>query len=281
MEIINPFEGKGNWYKGNLHTHTKMSDGKFTPEEISEIYCKDGYNFIAITDHNIISPEIRDTKILVIRGVELHPENFHILGIGIKNEFSTEEMTPQQVIDTIKKNAYLVIIAHPYWSGKTSSELLQLNGYTGIEVYNNVCQHLIGKGYSNVHLDEILQAGKRILCFAVDDSHSEEHIGGGFILVRAEYPAEDAIINSINRGYFYSSTGITIKNISIKDNILSVWCSPATSIDFVCYNSLGKRVAGENIDYAEYRINGNEIYVRIEITDRYGRKAWTNPVIFL
>lgn len=281
MEIINPFEVKGNWYKGNLHTHTKNSDGQFTPEEICEIYSKANYDFLAITDHNRISDEIRHTRLLVIRGVELQPEKFHILGIGIKNEFYTEGNTAQYVIDTINKNASLVILAHPYWCGNTSSELLQLDGYIGIEIYNNVCQYLIGKGYSNVHLDEILQSGKRTFCFAVDDSHSEEHIGGGFIMVKAEKLTEEDILNSIKRGLFYSSTGVLIKNLSFKDHLLSVHCSPAKSIDFIGYNASGKRFTGKDIEGAEYEIKGSEIYIRIEITDRYGKKAWTNPIVFL
>ncbi|MCX8081878.1 MAG: CehA/McbA family metallohydrolase [bacterium] len=281
MEIINPFEGKGNWYKGNLHTHTNISDGKYTAEEICELYSKKGYQFIAITDHNIISKEIQHKNMLVMRGVELHPEGFHIVGIEVKNGFASEETTIQKVIDMLKENSSLVIIAHPYWSGKTSSDLLQLNGYTGIEVYNNVCHHLIGKGYSSIHLDEVLQTGKKIFGFAVDDSHSEEHIGSGFIMVRSSRCDKEDIALSIKKGHFYSSTGVSIKNISLEDNIISVECDPAEYIDFIGYNSLGKRFSGKDIRYAEYQIKGNEIYIRIEITDRYGKKAWTNPVVFL
>lgn len=38
MKFNNPFEKTGKWFKGNLHTHTKNSDGKFSPEEIVKIY---------------------------------------------------------------------------------------------------------------------------------------------------------------------------------------------------------------------------------------------------
>ena len=40
------------WYKGNLHMHTFWSDGKAFPEEAIELYKKEGYNFISLSDHN-------------------------------------------------------------------------------------------------------------------------------------------------------------------------------------------------------------------------------------
>jgi hypothetical protein len=41
-----------NWYKGNLHTHSLWSDGDNFPELIADWYKTNGYNFLAVTDHN-------------------------------------------------------------------------------------------------------------------------------------------------------------------------------------------------------------------------------------
>lgn len=43
-----------NWYKGNLHTHTLWSDGDTYPEIVIDWYKNSGYDFISLTDHNII-----------------------------------------------------------------------------------------------------------------------------------------------------------------------------------------------------------------------------------
>lgn len=43
------------WYKGNLHTHSYWSDGDEFPEMIMEWYKNHGYDFIALSDHNIIA----------------------------------------------------------------------------------------------------------------------------------------------------------------------------------------------------------------------------------
>ena len=48
-----------NWYKGNLHTHTFWSDGDDFPEMIVEWYKTNDYQFLALSDHNILQ---RGTK---------------------------------------------------------------------------------------------------------------------------------------------------------------------------------------------------------------------------
>lgn len=42
------------WWKGNLHTHSHWSDGDDYPEMIAEWYKTNGYNFLALSDHNTL-----------------------------------------------------------------------------------------------------------------------------------------------------------------------------------------------------------------------------------
>jgi hypothetical protein len=51
------------FYKGNLHTHSYWSDGNTYPEEVARWYRDHGYQFLAVTDHNILQ-EGRKTKII-------------------------------------------------------------------------------------------------------------------------------------------------------------------------------------------------------------------------
>lgn len=46
---------QSNWYKGNLHTHSYWSDGDEFPEMIMSWYKSRGYNFVALSDHNILA----------------------------------------------------------------------------------------------------------------------------------------------------------------------------------------------------------------------------------
>ncbi len=47
------------WWKGNLHTHSLWSDGDQFPEMIADWYRERDYNFVALTDHNVLSEGIR------------------------------------------------------------------------------------------------------------------------------------------------------------------------------------------------------------------------------
>lgn len=43
------------WWKGNLHTHSLWSDGDDYPEMIARWYKTSGYDFLMLSDHNILS----------------------------------------------------------------------------------------------------------------------------------------------------------------------------------------------------------------------------------
>lgn len=43
------------WYKGNLHTHSYWSDGNDYPEMIMNWYKNHDYDFVALSDHNILA----------------------------------------------------------------------------------------------------------------------------------------------------------------------------------------------------------------------------------
>ncbi|MFM7073603.1 MAG: hypothetical protein ACKO38_17585 [Planctomycetota bacterium] len=45
----------GRWQRGNLHTHSLWSDGNDFPEMIVDWYKRAGYQFLALSDHNILS----------------------------------------------------------------------------------------------------------------------------------------------------------------------------------------------------------------------------------
>ena len=64
---------KGNFYKANMHTHSNVSDGRLTPEELKRAYKEKGYSILAYTDHEILLPhnELTDENFLAITSTEL------------------------------------------------------------------------------------------------------------------------------------------------------------------------------------------------------------------
>lgn len=47
--------GGKKWFKGNTHTHSLWSDGNDYPEMIIDWYKSHGYDFLALSDHNILN----------------------------------------------------------------------------------------------------------------------------------------------------------------------------------------------------------------------------------
>lgn len=47
------------WFKGNLHTHSLWSDGDDYPEMIADWYKRQGYHFLALSDHNVLQEGTR------------------------------------------------------------------------------------------------------------------------------------------------------------------------------------------------------------------------------
>lgn len=61
------------WFKGNLHTHSYWSDGDEFPEVILDWYKEKGYNFVALSDHNILAD---GEKWITLRENELYQSAF-------------------------------------------------------------------------------------------------------------------------------------------------------------------------------------------------------------
>jgi len=267
----NPFEARGRWFKGNLHTHSSNSDGNLTVKQLVSLYRRSGYDFLSITDHGRLTETggLSTPEFLLIPGEEVIVGTseagtfLHIVAINIERELPVEEA-----------------------DADTFNDLIGLEDYLGLEVYNTNCDLTINRGLSNVHWDDLLASGRRLLGFAVDDAHSENRANlpldscGAWISVKAESLTTDSLMASIRRGLFYSSTGPEIRDIHFGEDRIYVSTSPAKTISFVSNSGLGERHTAEGgyLTEAAYTLRGTEGYVRVELSDKNGRTAWSNPI---
>lgn len=65
-------DGVPRWWKGNLHTHTLWSDGDGFPDMVTDWYAANGYDFLALSDHNVLS---RGERWLDVRDVNKRANN--------------------------------------------------------------------------------------------------------------------------------------------------------------------------------------------------------------
>ena len=61
-EVV-PADPAPQWWRGNIHTHSLWSDGDDFPEMIAEWYRTHDYNFLALSDHNVMGQGMRWMKL--------------------------------------------------------------------------------------------------------------------------------------------------------------------------------------------------------------------------
>jgi len=297
MLLKNPFAMEGRWFKGNLHTHTTNSDGAWSPDKVANEYKSNGYDFLFITDHWKVTDisGLSQDGFLVLNGAELNigPSelgyHYHIVALNLKENIPSNSVSnAQELINLIKSKGAFALVAHPYWSGLTVNDIQNLNGHIGIEIFNSTCFFSIAKGHSVIHWDDLLCKGKLTWGFAVDDTHQHynDHrpidACNAWIMAKMPELTEDSVMNAISSGYFYSSNGPVIHDISIQDNIISVTTSDVKIINFIANAHNGESFTamdGKPINSARYKIRGGEKYIRVECFDENGKTAWSNPLL--
>lgn len=293
------FPETGIWLKGNTHSHSTVSDGKFTPEALAAQYVSAGYDFLSMTDHNRFVPhaELPEEQIILLTGVEHDLEYspfkcIHVVGLGKAGKNSTdyrckryspEELTEQQLLDLMRNDGQFVSIAHPIWSRMDPEELSALNGFHAIEVFNNGTEHLCHGGNAEAYWDLLLRRGKRIFATAVDDVHGPVDLFGGWIWVKATERTAQGILDALFAGAFYATTGPVIHDFGIDGNQVYLNCSDCRELHFVSYPPKGRSLfaePGEHLSEAVHTLSGSETYVRAVCVDAHGHSAWTNPIFF-
>ena len=162
-----------------------------------------------------------------------------------------------------------------------TEHLLPLEGHIGIEVYNSTCSK-IGKGCSSVHWDNLLDEGQIMPASACDDTHRGRDIFMGWTMLKCPELTTAAVLESLRTGCFYASCGPVIRDLREKDGRLTLECSPATEVHFMCARSTGYALYADDgppITSASFSANPSARYVRVEVVDAKGRRAWSNPVV--
>lgn len=310
-------ENRGQWYKGNLHMHTTMSDGALTPEEAISLYKKAGYDFIALTDHRQENPEWQEEDFVVLTGAEYDTGDpassmpvYHILGIGmervpeIRYRESYESRRPwpsaQGIINAIRSVGGLAILAHPAWSVMDPEEMVNLYGFAAAEIYNTysgVPFHP-DRADASSYFDIWAKKGKYLRAVASDDSHEYEgEECRSYIMLNAPELRERAIMEALQNGDFYATQGPRFYDIEIEDEQVTVeFSDDVETVIFLSNSPWGRNnvqtfktqsrdgyypmisaAGGHKRRQAVYVAGSQEKYVRIELIGKNGKKAWSSP----
>ncbi len=302
-----------------------------SPDVVVRWYREHNYNFVSVTDLNYYTPpeglkSLFDApgRFLVVPGTEpskdpIQPGNKIVdtIGIGINGPVAppTGDTVPA-VLDSearaIRRAGGLPIAAHPNLTyALTAADLLasdQTGGPRFFELWNTEpgMNNLGGGGKPSTEQiwDAVLSTGRLMYGTAVDDSHhfydfiaSREtgqplsNPGKAWIMVRATELSVRALLDAMNRGDFYASTGVVMDSyeaspagirIVLNDKPRDLgWSLPGANPQLYRTEFIGKDGKVLKLDESltpAYSFTGGELYVRARVTSSDGQLAWTQPV---
>jgi hypothetical protein len=305
-----PADPKLRWYKGNTHTHTLNSDGDSTPDDVVRWYREHGYQFLVLTDHNFLTSvdtlqalHGADGRFLVIRGEEVTDKfgdmSIHVNGLNLGQLVPPQGGTSvvdvvQRNVDAIRKEEGVPHINHPNfrWS-ITTAELQQIRNNRLLEIFNGhpMVNNVGGGGVPGLEevWDAILSSGILLYGIAVDDAHTFKDPGNpnvagpgrGWVAVRAARLDAASLMQALERGEFYASTGVELTDIRATEDAMLVEVRPTNyskyRIQFIGRD--GRLLQESPEPTATYKFQGDEGYVRARVLESNGRMAWVQPVV--
>ena len=199
----------------------------------------------------------------------------------------------QAMVDAIRGANGVPSINHPNYGWAISAEELgQVQRTRLFEVFNGhpLVNNVGGGGVPGLEetWDRILSSGKLLYGIAVDDAHyfkrpedkTLPRPGFGWVQVRAAQLEPRAIIEALERGDFYSSTGVELQAIEATASRMTITVREERSskyrIQFI--GRQGRLLSETTASPATYTFKGDEGYVRAKVIESNGKLAWVQPV---
>lgn len=295
--------------KANLHSHSTLSDGRLTPEQMKAAYMERGYQIIAYTDHNklIDHQDLTDASFLALNGYEIDmteqtpgvvwndKRTCHLCLIAktpdkapIAYEKIYEPAYINSVIRRAKEAGFYVTYNHPTWSLERYPEYSQYEGMDAMEICNGGCLDSAYDEYNCHAYDDMLHLGRRVRCIGTDDNHNGWPIHapqcGSFVswtVIRAQKFEYASVIEALEKGHFYASNGPEIRELYVEDGFVHVKTSPAHTINYITAGRHRGFVAahyGRSVSEAKFEIGAGDKFFRIDVIDDYGRHANSSAV---
>jgi hypothetical protein len=288
----NPFAEPGQWFRGNLHSHTTNSDGRSDPQATVSAYAQLGYDFLALTDHGHFTPceDLDPQGLVLIPGAEMLVwggglgQPLHVVTLGLEQApLVPEGATPAEQMQALSDQCQVCFIAHPFWSLLESSEILATEGWLGVEVYNYLCLRHSSRANSEPHWDALLARGCAAWGLAVDDCHQAADMGGAWIMAKSQERTVSGLLEAVKRGSFYATTGPRILDLQPVEEGLRITCSPCGFAAVLAAAPGSGRgpwfLADPPALFEEIvmPLPTNDAWLRVEVIDEQGHKAWSNP----
>jgi hypothetical protein len=163
------------WYRGELHCHSSHSDGDSDPIEVVRKAEAVGLDFLALTDHNVLSQQAAlsqiETPLMLIPGMEVttYRGHWNVWGDGDWIDFRvTSQDQMQHALDQALASGYLTSCNHPRPYGP-EWEYPDVEGFRCTEVWNGPWQLMNRDALA--YWEDRLKRGIKSVAVGGSDSH--------------------------------------------------------------------------------------------------------------
>ncbi|MDQ3024414.1 MAG: hypothetical protein M3R04_08545, partial [bacterium] len=264
MQALQAGDHGARWWRGNLHAHSTASDGNLPAAQVADWYRTHGYDFLALTDHDVLNPVPlaggSRAGFLVLRGEEVSnavgSASVHVGAIEPASAIRASpagEVVPAMEADAAaaQRVGALVQLNHPnYAYSVTAEQIMRARGIGLFEVFN-------GHPLSNNAGDGVHPSTERLwdiaLSFriaslrlpmiygtATDDAHDygppssdAGSPGRGWVMVFADTLTPTAITRSLATGRFYATTGVLLERVLTYDQGVRVEVAAQPHVDYL------------------------------------------------
>jgi hypothetical protein len=292
--------------RGNLHTHSTESDGDHPPEDVYRWYRDQGYNFLALSDHNTLTQPhdfraLETASFVMIPAEEITMQSeckeIHVNALCHREtigggSFDSVREALQYSIGNVLAQGGVALVNHPnvHWS-ITADDLPSANGAKLLEIWSgHPWVHTHGDCVRPSHeaiWDRSLSNGLDFTGVAVDDMHELEAPRGanaagpgrGWVDVFAENANVEEICAALRSGRLVASTGVRVSRLVVDGDSIGVFTSvPFGTVEFIGFGgaTLARQSTRTDGTMNVYKLQGGESYVRVRITAPDGTRAWTH-----
>lgn len=274
------------FHKGQLHVHSDRAIGHQLPRDMSRAYERAGYEWVAITDLNTLTPteQFVTPNIVALAGVEAGFPFGHFIELGVQDLPPATNL--QQAVDDAHGQAAVAILAHPKDPPSVSFEqAAALKRLDGIEILDARLQRQNpGVADATDLWDRLLSSGHKVWGVVGDDTlwldGPDSTLGKTAVWTQSADLNPALIEDAIHRGAFFDSTGVRILSVDTptSDSIRVITADAAT---IRWYGKEGALLATTNGRAGSYQVNWSEAYVRAVASGADGSQAWTQPVFVI
>jgi hypothetical protein len=195
--------------KGDLHIHSKSSDGNLDYNEVKTCAIRAGLDFISVTDHNNYIQNFylhSDRQLTIIPGVEWSSFLGHACVWGLKRPwrgvgYANNTEQAQRILSETQDNGAIFSINHPFRSNMLWRMGIDNFSYNCIEIWNGVMdrENLLCMEWWH----EQLCQGKRIPVVGGSDYHysgAYSPIGQPTTWVYSQSRGQTDILRAIDKG---------------------------------------------------------------------------------